>query len=461
MIKKYINFTFFYLIFSIGSAFAASSAFLDKETNLFLKKVAAENLSCQLLKLDTGRLNYGPTDCRSDQVWPSLIIYRQVSLGENKMASMQRKVLSHFNRTIKSLWIANASVINLTSDEILDLRNDPEVKAIYYADHKIRLIDDQINFPFSNTENQNRTYPYGLEKVGLKKIKEKYPLLNGTGVSVGILDSGIDVKHPQLQKKVFLFKDFSNTNPNITDELGHGTFVSGILAGSTNNGDPVGVAPAVNIIFAKIFGAGRDASTETVLTAMQWITDPDNDPNTKDFPRVINASWGDMTDGVKLPSEEPLCIAADNWTKLGIIAVYAAGNRGSDEQTIDIPAGCPGVIAVGASDMNDEVPSFSGRGPMIWPNMTLEKPDITAPGYNVYSTTKGGGFGVQSGASFATPHVTGLVALMLQNNSLLTPQRAKETLIQTATDLYDKGYDVDSGFGRINGYESIKSTLVQ
>jgi|GEM_PF-5333761 len=142
----------------------------------------------------------------------------------------------------------------------------------------------------------------------------------------------------------------------------------------------------------------------------------------------------------------------------GTIVVVAAGNEGEyGFRTINSPA-CSKAIAVGAIDSNKEIASFSSRGPVGWGDNLTIKPDFVAPGVNIYSTTPSG-FGTMSGTSAATPHVTGVIALMLQINPRLKPEEVNDILRLTAVDLGEVGEDNVYGYGLIDAYKACKASI--
>ena len=145
------------------------------------------------------------------------------------------------------------------------------------------------------------------------------------------------------------------------------------------------------------------------------------------------------------------------WLDLGMVPVFAAGNAGPAAGSVGSPAGYPEAIAVGAIDSNDGVPSFSGRGPVVWQNAdglgpaagtVLQKPDLAAPGVGIISSV-GTGYLSYSGTSMAAPHVAGVAALVRQANPALTPAAVADILRATADDVGAAGVDPTSGAGRV------------
>ena len=205
--------------------------------------------------------------------------------------------------------------------------------------------------------------------------------------------------------------------------------MAGTIAGGAGRGFQLGIAPAAKLIIAKVFDEQGNVHDALTVTAMQWMADPDGDPNTNDFPAVVNNSWGGGNpDATQDPATAPGCQAVDAWIKLGMLPVFAAGNHGPDPSTVDLPSSCPGAVSVGASDTEDALGGFSSRGPAVWKTGDLQKPLLVAPGVNVLSTIPNDDFEMRSGTSMAAPHVTGVATLFYQANAAATVEAATKAL---------------------------------
>ena len=278
----------------------------------------------------------------------------------------------------------------------------------------------------------------------------------GQGITVAVIDTGV-ASVPDLSGRIVavqnegLFggtspcKNFSG-EPDCADSYGHGTFVSGIIAGNgaSSGGKWKGVAPQAKVLSVKIAGESGASDVSTLLAAIQWVVSYKSTYNIK----VLNLSLG--TNSTQTYRSDPMNYAVEKAWDAGIVVVVSASNLGPEPGTISKPGDDPWVITVGATDDNgtpglgdDAVPSFSGRGPTGADG--LAKPDVVAPGAHVISLRApgsavdqqfpnyvDGSYRKASGTSFSTGMVTGTAALMLQANPSWSPNRVKYALTSTA-----------------------------
>jgi serine protease AprX len=205
------------------------------------------------------------------------------------------------------------------------------------------------------------------------------------------------------------------------DDYGHGTHTMGTMVGEDPAGDhQIGMAPGAQWIGCRNMDQGV-GSPASYSECFQWFIAPTNlngqSPRPDLAPDVINNSWS-CTYSEGCTSWDTIQSVVDNTRAAGIVVVASAGNSGPSCNTVnDPPAMYASVFTVGATDSSDNIAPFSSRGPGDGSN--LLKPDVSAPGVSVLSSTKGGGYGYLSGTSMASPHVTGLVALLLSADPLL------------------------------------------
>lgn len=278
--------------------------------------------------------------------------------------------------------------------------------------------------------------PRFTEQWALEKIKAPTAWDTTTGaetVIVAVLDTGVDLEHPDLQGRLVPGRNFLQKDSPPQDDGGHGTHVAGTIAATLNNNIGVaGVAAGASIMPLKVLnsrGAGRDS---TVATGVRWATD--------NGARIINMSFG----GTQI--SPVLTEAVAYATSRGVVIVVAAGNEATSQP--NYPAATEPAIAVAATNPRDEKPGFSNYGPWI---------ALSAPGSSILSTHWDGSASYRwmSGTSMAAPHVTGVIALLLSIRPSLTIAEVGEILRSTADPLGD----TTLGAGRLNAAQAIATAL--
>jgi uncharacterized repeat protein (TIGR01451 family) len=261
----------------------------------------------------------------------------------------------------------------------------------------------------------------------------------GQGVVIGGQDTGYDWDHPALQGKYRGWNGASaNHNYNWHDAIHsgggicgpdspvpcddgyHGTHTMGTMAGegfdTLGNLRKIGVAPGAKWIGCRNMNVGV-GSPATYSECYQWFIAPTDlngaNPRTDLAPDIINNSWScPVSEGCTDPNV--LLTVVNNVRLAGILTVHSAGNSGSTCSSVNTPAAIyDSSFTVGATDNNDIIATFSSRGPVTVDGSNRLKPDVSAPGVNIYSTEPGGGYRILSGTSMAAPHVAGLAALLL------------------------------------------------
>jgi serine protease AprX len=284
--------------------------------------------------------------------------------------------------------------------------------------------------------------------------------LDGDGVGICVIDTGIDPNHEQLTGRIVAWKDWINpatTTPY--DDHGHGTHVSGIAAGDGTGAVEAtaaaygGVARGASLIGAKVLSSSGSGSDANVVAAIDWCAQ-------RADVRVISMSLGGPGGDGKDAASQASDAAVLNQGK---VVVVAAGNDGDGEQTIASPGVSTQAITVGAaSDQSAPVgdpghdnglylAAFSSRGPTANPSAPL-KPDVVAPGLTVVSAKRAttSGYITYSGTSMATPFVSGVVALGLEAVPSATPAQVKAALQSSAHDAGTAGADNDWGYGLVD-----------
>jgi len=273
---------------------------------------------------------------------------------------------------------------------------------------------------------------------------------NGRGVKVAILDTGIDKNHPALLGKVV--DEISTAAQPITVPGLHATHVAGIVA--SNDVVFRGIAPQAELVNIKVLDSAGFGTPTSVIQGLEQAV------RRGALVASLSLGWSETLMGWFCNNADcVLCQAADNAVRLGVTVVVAAGNEGTAGArppfAIRHPGAARKVVTVGAVDKANVLAAFSSTGPgsgRLSPatSIRLTKPDVSAPGVNIVSAVLGGGFAALSGTSMATPHVSGVAAMILQRNAMLTPTMVKKILEDTCEPLEHTPNEV--GYGLVNAY---------
>lgn len=260
----------------------------------------------------------------------------------------------------------------------------------------------------------------------------------GEGVIVAILDTGVSLTHPDLQGRVAGGFDLYNNDSEAQDDEGHGTSTAGLVAANGDNGEGIaGVCWRCTVLPIKVLGARGRGNDATIARGIRLAVDQGA--------RVISMSLGGPEESRALRD------AVDYATQRNVLIVAASGNDGTRGTTLNYPAAYPSVLAVSATNPNDNVTSFSTTGDFV---------DISAPGSNVLSTywtpDLGDTYAAASGTSEAAPLVAGTAALILSLRPDLNAQQMAELLEATADDVDAPGRDPQSGYGRLNAARAVQ-----
>lgn len=267
-------------------------------------------------------------------------------------------------------------------------------------------------------------------------------------VVIVVIDTGADIEHSNLQANILPrgsedwdFADPNNAEPEDTAFDSHGTHIAGTVAATDNGMGVIGVAHRCRFLPLRIdLNAGKNQNR---ADAINYVTQEAK--NNTDRRYIINCSW--RTNGDHAGVRNAIIEAVDN----NIIIVFAAGNGGRNiDNTPQYPAVYAQVIAVAATDQQDRKSSISNFGTNV---------DVSAPGVNIYSTTRGGHRGFLTGTSMAAPHVSGLAALIWSRNRSLTNLQVRQTIEDTSDniDSINPGFLGLLGRGRINARKALDS----
>lgn len=302
----------------------------------------------------------------------------------------------------------NAQVLHQYSGGVngVAMRVEPEQLGKLLADPLVKYIEEDTISELSIV--QNNPPSYGLDRIDERSL----PLDNvynseqtGAGVNVYIIDTGIDLDHPNFSGRVVFGFDAIGDGRNGNDCQGHGTHVAGTATSET-----YGVAKDATVYAVRVFGCSSSTTTSAIISGMNWVN------NNRQLPAVVNMSLG----GPVNTTQNNL---VQTMTNNSIVVVVAAGNENQNACNRS-PASAPAAITVASSTSSDSRSSFSNWGSCV---------DIFAPGSSITSTWLNGGTNTISGTSMASPHVAGGAALVLDSNSSLSPTGVTNNLLNNAT----------------------------
>lgn len=347
--------------------------------------------------------------------------------------------------SFRSLWIANCVCLKATPEAIKEIARQPGVKEIVLDDPVPMLVE-------------TREMTWGVAKIGAEEIWQYH---NGEGVTVAVVDTGVN-EHNDLKGRVIDGKNYIEVGKPPRDDHSHGTHCAGSVAGDGASGSHTGVAPKAKIFAVRVLGGNGSGAWSNLYEGIEDLVD---DEKAKAAGvKVVSMSLGGNAQGTTRDRLRESCKTAING---GLILVIAAGNSGPSSNTVGSPGDVPEVITIGATDKSDNIAYFSSRGPDSWTDTgEIIKPDVSGPGVSVKSCKNDdlSGYSTKSGTSMATPHVAGLVALMVDAYPRLSNEKAKAILERTALDLGVAGKDNIYGAGRVqaklavNAAKNLRST---
>lgn len=315
----------------------------------------------------------------------------------------------------------NTHVIELPAgmDEVAVMKELRKNRALKYVELDMALM------PAASVNDPAYSKSWALPKI---QAPGAWDVATGSGVTIAILDTGVDSSHPDLAANMVPGWNVYDNNANTADVHGHGTSVSGTAAMVGNNGaGSAGVAWGAKIMPVRISAPDGYAYLSTIAQGINWAAD--------NGARVVNVSYG-------VSGSSTVQSAAQYLRNKGGVVVVAAGNSGVLENI----AASDALLSVSATDSNDARASWSTYGDFV---------DLAAPGVSIYATTRGGGYANVSGTSFASPITAATAALMMSANSKLGPADIDRILKSTAVDLGAAGADQYYGAGRIDAARAV------
>ena len=401
-------------------------------------------------------------------------------------AATQAPLLAELDRlgaSYRPYWVANMVWVDVDAAQLAILAQRPDVAHVYANPSVAQPLPEQVD-PFMPAAGG---IEWNIEKVNAPELWNMG--YDGTGIVIGGQDTGYDWDHPALQDKYRGWNGVSAdhnyswhdaigsgggscgaNSPEPCDDHGHGTHTMGTMVGDDGAGNQVGVAPGAKWIGCRNMNVGNGTPT-TYSECFQWFIAPtdlnNQNPNPAMAPHVINNSWScPVSEGCNDPNI--LRTVVENARAAGILVVVAASNNGPSCSSIVSPAAIyDASFTVGSTTSSDSISSFSSRGPILADGSNRLKPDVSAPGSNIRSSTRGGGYGGSSGTSMAAPHVAGMAALLidavpeLEHDVEILEQTLKNGAERLTTSQNCGGVSGNRipnntfGFGRIDGLHSL------
>ena len=311
---------------------------------------------------------------------------------------------------------------------ITDGRPYETVRREFAADGSVRSVQPNFRYALqdqkSATPSEGDPAQYALAKL---RLPQAHTLAHGANVTVAVIDSGIDAKHPELANSVADNFDAlgSAEGPHI-----HGTGIAGAIVAHDRL---MGSAPEARIIAIRAFGGtngGAESSSYIILRSLNYAAEHGA--------QIVNMSFAGPKDAV---IERAIAATAAR----GLVLIAAAGNAGAKSPPL-YPAANPNVIAVSATDQQDRLFAASNRGNYI---------AVAAPGVDIFLPAPDGKYQMTSGTSFSAAYVSGVAALLLERNHALKPEALRMTLAKTARDLGSPGRDELFGDGQTDAFAAV------
>lgn len=381
-------------------------------------------------------------------------------------------------KDIKSFYIVNGMAVTATKEVMEKIASFPEVEKVLPNEMRELHSSAEEKQTVKKAEEPKASpasTEWNLDQIGAPAAWEMG--IDGSGTVVASIDTGVQWDHPALKEQ---YRGYNPAAPNTPDhefnwfdatadqsapydDIGHGTHVTGTMVGSEPNGsNQIGVAPGSKWIAVKAFTEDGGSDVD-LLSAGEWILAPkdaEGNPHPEMAPDVVNNSWGG---GAGLDEWYRPMVQA--WRAADIFPEFSAGNttlfNPGGPGSIANPANYPESFATGATDINNQLGTFSLQGPSPYEET---KPEISAPGVNIRSSVPGSAYeGGWNGTSMAGPHVSAVAALLRQVDSSITVDEIEEVLLSTATPLTDSTFSNSPnngyGHGLVNAFDAVSSLI--
>jgi subtilisin family serine protease len=382
--------------------------------------------------------------------------------NQDALASLMDSEPARNSRAATTYWTSRTAYLELARDDVARLRTEAPGVVAVFPNAPVTLPPVSTTDAVPTAIAENSTASYGITQTGALSVWGAYGA-RGKGVTVGVLDTGVDAEHPDLAGKVSAWAEFDGEGNRVDsaphDSGTHGTHVCGTIVGGNASGQWIGMAPEAKVAVGLVLKGGS-GTTKQVLAGIDWAVDQGVD--------VLSLSLAATVFTADAPTAYTAAFV--NCRRMGIPVVAAVGNHGT--QTGATTGSDVFALGVGATDHRDVIAGFSGgHTQRITTSLFIAadklphiytKPDLSAPGFAVVSAIPGGRYEAKNGTSMATPHVAGAVALLLSAvpsiRSLEGEKRVlfiSKQLIGSVDELGEAGKDSRFGFGRLNVLRAI------
>jgi subtilisin len=367
-----------------------------------------------------------------------------IFVDRTSLATQQLIVTLLGGQTIHVLSLINALAVRFPLDDLTtilqSLPRNPLIEGVF---------DDSVGYMGLDTSiallnpSPREDFEWGQDYIGIPAVYDYGDGPQGLGVTVAVLDTGIDLDHPDLRRNILGGFNAISEEQAYDDNNGHGTHIAGIIAATANGQGIIGTASQAKLMAVKVLDETGSGYLSDFINGLQWVRNQGI--------RLLNMSLSFAEDSI------PLQRAIHRLYQAGAIMVAAAGNCGQagggveegdggddGEETstacdpsapsrnaVKYPAAYPEVIAVAATDVDNHIADYSRSGPEV----AVAAPGGATASERILSTALGGGYTLKSGTSQAVAHASGVVALALQRQSRLSFDRVVELLQSTARDL--------------------------
>lgn len=379
-------------------------------------------------------------------------VYEALTEVANRTQGPVIAALQELGATYQPYWVANMIWVrgNMSIVETMAGRSDV---AHLYANPTVHFEPPQVDLSQELWPDSPNAIEWNVLQINADDVWNLG--YTGQGALIGGQDTGYDWDHPALINQ-YNGWDGSSADHNYSwhdavhsgggvcganstqpcDDNGHGTHTMGTMAGDDGGSNQIGVAPGARWIGCRNMDQGNGTPT-TYSECYQWFIAPTdlagNNPDPSKAPDVISNSWScPISEGCTDPN---VMLAVVNAVRAaGILTSHSAGNSGPSCSTVNTPAGIyADSFTIGATSNTDAIAGFSSRGPVTVDGSGRMKPDISAPGVSVRSSLPGGSYGSLSGTSMASPHIAGVVALLISADPILAGQVATLEWLMTQT----------------------------